>query len=410
MELTRIRTTGAELAVRIDGPPSAPVLVLSNSLGTSLDMWCAQIPALASHYRVVRYDQRGHGASSSPEGPYSIEELGRDVVDLLDVLGYERACIAGLSLGGMVAMWLAANEPHRVERTVLACTSPAMGPPGAWLERAATARSKGTGSLVETLLGRWFTSGFLVANPGIRRDFTRMLEETSDDGYASCCEAIAAMDQHSSLPAITAPTLVVAGAEDPVSAPAVALEMHRAIRGSSLFVIDRAAHLANVERPETFTAAMLAHLAGLPADQGIAERRRVLGDSYVGAAGQRAAASGIDAAVAFQRLITEGAWGRVWSRPGLDRRSRRLLTLALLAGLGRLEEFELHARAALGDAFGSGLDAETIGEVLIHTSVYAGVPAANAAFAVLTRLASSEEPGTAQPGSPADDTGGGLSR
>jgi 3-oxoadipate enol-lactonase/4-carboxymuconolactone decarboxylase len=381
-----IPTSGGELAVRLDGPEDAPLLVLSNSLGTTHTMWDPQVGSLAGHFRVLRYDQRGHGGSTTPTKPFTVDELAGDVVEMIEALGRERCSFVGLSLGGMVGMSLAANNQDRVDRLVLASTSPYMGPPETWLERARSTREDGTASLTEMLLGRWFTAPFLPGHTGVAAQFTAMLAEASDEGYALCCEAIAAMDQRSALSRIAAPTLIVAGADDPVASPETALEMHRAIPGSSLAVISHAAHIANVERAEQFTELVLNHLTGTVFERGMRVRRNVLGHGYVDDAVARAATSGNAAVGSFQRLITEGAWGSVWSRPAIDHRTRRLLTLALLAALGRLEEFGVHARAAMEDEGSSGLDAEAIGEVLIHTAVYAGVPAANAALRVLAGL------------------------
>lgn len=384
----RLPLEGGELFYRIDGHPAAPALVLSNSLGTDLSMWDPQMVALAGQFKVVRYDQRGHGSSDAPTGPYAIEQLADDVVSLLDHLEIERASFVGLSLGGMVGMRLAASRPERLERLVLSCTAHRLPPASAWQERAAKVRSEGTESLVETLLGRWFTSAFLDQRPDVAARFSAAISSCSDDGYASCCEAIEHWDGSDLLEQVKAPTLVVAGQRDAVTTPAVAAEMAKAIPRAGLAVLSGASHLANVERPEEFTEAVLAHLTGPAYARGLRTRTAVLGEDHVARSVQSSGTPGSFSS--FQRLITETAWGSVWSRPALDIRTRRLLTLALLAGLGRLEEFSLHVRAALTGGE-DGLDADEIGEVLIHTAVYAGVPAANAAFARLGEIAASLE-------------------
>ncbi len=383
---------GGELAYRLDGSGSSrtgPWLVLSNSLGTDMSMWDPQMVALTGHFTVLRYDQRGHGASDAPAGAYSIARMGQDVVALLDHLGVESASFLGLSLGGMVGIWLAAHHPDRLDRLVLACTAAELPPASAWEERAAKVRAEGTASLSGTLLGRWFTSRFLGERPDVAVAFTAMVSSCSDEGYASCCEAIAAWQGRDLLGRIDKPTLVVAGRADPVSTPATALELAGDIPGAGLAVLAGASHLANVERSEEFTGAVLAHLAGFGYERGLETRAAVLGRDYVAAAVARAEAPG--AFSSFQRFITEAAWGGVWSRASLDVRTRRLVTLALLAGLGRLEEFALHARAALQSEGADRLDAEEIGEALIHAAVYAGVPAANAAFSRLNEVAASLE-------------------
>jgi 3-oxoadipate enol-lactonase len=244
----------------VDGPDHAPVVVLANSLGTSSGMWAAQLEPFTRHRRVVRFEHRGHGGSLTPKGPYSIADLGHDVVDLLDHLDVERASVCGVSLGGMVAMWLGARHPERIDRLVLACTAARLPPAEVWYERAATVRSDGTEVLLPALLGRWFTAGFLDRRPEVEAEVRAMLAECDRDGYAGCCEAIATMDQRPQLGAITAPTLVLAGRDDPVTPPATAFALHEAIADSALVVLPGAAHLANIEQPERFNAAVLDHL------------------------------------------------------------------------------------------------------------------------------------------------------
>jgi 3-oxoadipate enol-lactonase/4-carboxymuconolactone decarboxylase len=378
---------------RIDGPAGAPVLVLANSLGTTMSMWDAQMPALAARMRVVRYEHRGHGGGPAPvPGPYSIAELGGDLVDLLDHLGVERASICGLSLGGMVALWVGANRPERVERLVLACTSARLGPPEGWYERAATVRRDGTGVLVEATTGRWFTPAWRTAHPEVADQVAAMLGAADPEGYAGCCEAIAAMDQRPALAGVTAPTLVLAGAGDPVTSPSMGLELQAGIPGAALTVLASAAHLANIEQPEAFTAAVVDHLCGPAAARGDRVRRAVLGDAHV----ERSATTTTAFNAAFVDFITRYAWGEIWTRPGLDRRTRSCVTVALLAGLGRLEELPLHVRGARRN----GLSDEEIAEVLLHTAIYAGVPASNAAFAAargVLEAMDAEEAGGAAP-------------
>ncbi|MGH9065870.1 MAG: 3-oxoadipate enol-lactonase [Acidimicrobiales bacterium] len=248
-----------------EGPEDAPVVVLSNSLGTTLGMWDPQVSALVERWRVVRYDQRGHGRSAVPPGPCSIADLGGDVLALLDSLGVDRVSFCGLSLGGMVGMWLAAHAPHRIDRLVLCCTSARLGPPEAWAERAATVLAEGMGAIAEATVGRWFTPSFRERAPRIVDGVRRMLLATSPQGYAACCRAIEAMDLRADLGSITAPTLVVAAADDPSTPPSHGEEIHGAVAGSRMVVLPSAAHLANLEQPGPFTAALLAHLEGGPA-------------------------------------------------------------------------------------------------------------------------------------------------
>jgi 3-oxoadipate enol-lactonase len=241
----------------IDGDPSAPVVVLSSSLGTTSAMWDAQVPALAERFRVVRYDHRGHGGSPVPPGPYSLADLAGDVLALLDHLGVVRAHFAGVSLGGMVGMWLGAHAPDRIGRLALLCTSPLLAPASAWTERADAVRREGTESIADTVVGRWFTAGFRDRRPDVVAAHRQMIADTSDAGYAECCLAIGAMDLTADLPRITAPTLVVAGADDPATPPEHARRIADAVPGARLEVLDDAAHLAAVERPEAVNPLLL---------------------------------------------------------------------------------------------------------------------------------------------------------
>jgi 3-oxoadipate enol-lactonase len=235
---------------------SGPAVVLSNSLGSTHRMWDAQLAELERHFTVVRYDTRGHGASPVPDGPYTIDDLADDVVALLDRLGIERAHIVGLSLGGMTAMRLAARNPERVARMVLLCTGAQLPPAHAWTDRAATVRAEGSHAVAAAVADRWFTAGY----SGDRAPWEAMVAATPAEGYAGCCEVIAQLDLRQQLSSITAPTLAIAGADDPATPPAKLEEITNAIPDAKLLVVEHAAHLANAEQPGTITPALIAHL------------------------------------------------------------------------------------------------------------------------------------------------------
>ena len=238
-----------------------PVLVFGGSLGTTLAMWDPQMARLAGRHRILRYDHRGHGGSPALPGPYAIEDLAGDVLDLLDGLGIERASYCGLSLGGMLGMWLAANAPERIERVILLCTSAHLPPPAAYRDRAAAVRAAGTPEVVaDAVLARWLTPAWAQENPGPVAWLRAMFSQVTAEGYAGCCEAIAALDLRAELERISAPTLVVAGAEDPATPPVHAELIAAAIRGARLVVLERAAHLASVERADAVTDLIADHL------------------------------------------------------------------------------------------------------------------------------------------------------
>jgi 3-oxoadipate enol-lactonase len=244
------------LKCRIDGAADAPVLVLSNSLGTNLAMWDAQMPPLTARLRVLRYDSRGHGASAATPGPYSIEQLARDVLFLLDGLKIERVHFCGLSMGGMVGMWLGAHVPARIDRLVLCNTSPKIGSPEMWNTRIEGVRKSGVASIADAVLGRWFTAGFREGSP---RDVARMramLTGTSADGYVAACAAIRDMDQWDSIATIKCPTLVISGTHDVATPAADGRRMAEAIPGARYVELD-AAHISNIESANAFTTAVL---------------------------------------------------------------------------------------------------------------------------------------------------------
>jgi 3-oxoadipate enol-lactonase len=239
---------------------SPPALVLSNSLGTDLRMWDPQAGPLGEQFRLVRYNQRGHGDAPAPRGPYTMEDLGRDVLALLDELGLERVSFAGVSIGGMTGMWLAVNAPERIDRLALCCTSAHLPPAEGWYERAATVRSEGMAAVADAALERWFTPAFRERRPEVVERTRQMLLAASPEGYAGCCEAIAGHDLRSELGRIRAPTLVIAGDEDPSTPPEHGRLIAESVDGARLLVLERARHLANVEHHEAVTREILDHL------------------------------------------------------------------------------------------------------------------------------------------------------
>jgi len=245
----------------LEGPPGAgEVVVLSNSLGAALAMWDPQAAALAEGLRVLRYDMRGHGRSPVPEPPYSLADLGGDLIALLDRLGIERASLGGVSLGGMVSMWVAAHAPERVERLVLCSTSARLGPPEAWAQRAAVVRASGMQAVADTVVARWFTPVFAAAHPEVVAPIRAQLAATPAAGYAACCEVVGAMDLRADLAAIRAQTLVIAAAGDPSTPPEHARAIAAGIAGARLVVLPDGAHLVNLETPEPVTALIRAHV------------------------------------------------------------------------------------------------------------------------------------------------------
>jgi len=366
------------LFYRLEGKPGQPVVVFSHSIGADHGMWVQQAASLLPHFQVLRYDTRGHGASDAPPGEYSIEMLGRDVLALTSALGVEKFAFCGLSLGGAIGQWLGANAGERISHLVLANTSAQFGPRTNWETRMRTVAEKGMAGIVDLAMQRFFSPETLQGDDANPAAIKSVLLGTNPAGYVGCCAALRDADMRALLPKIRVPTLVIAGEKD-VSTPwsGHGEILAQEIAGARALRLP-AAHLSNLERPRSFTAALFdflqpeAKLFMDPLEGGFAVRRAVLGDAHV----ERANTATNEFNQDFQTLITRYAWGTIWTRPLLDRRTRRLLVLAMMAAMGRWEEFKLHVRTGLMHE----LELCDLKEVLLQTAVYAGLPAANTGF------------------------------
>ena len=249
---------GCLLNVSVDGR-DGPTLILSNSLGCTLEMWEPQMAALTKQFRVVRYDRRGHGKSSVPPGPYSIERFGRDVLAILDNLNITRTHWCGLSMGGMVGQWLGANAPERFDRIILSNTTCYYPDPTNWLNRIKAVKEGGIAAVADTVIASWLTADFREREPESTARMKAMLTASPQVGYLACCEALSTLDQRALLPKIESPTLVIAGRHD-LSTPVAAGELIRSqIPGASITILD-AAHISNVEQPHAFADAVVGFL------------------------------------------------------------------------------------------------------------------------------------------------------
>jgi 3-oxoadipate enol-lactonase / 4-carboxymuconolactone decarboxylase len=363
---------------RLEGSDDLPVLILSHSIGTDHSLWEPQILELVPYFRVLRYDTRGHGASEVPDGEYSVEQLGRDALGLVDELKLPQFAFCGLSMGGAVGQWLALRAPKRMTALVLANTSPRFATPDLWNSRIDAVRKGGMAAISDAVMQRFFSAESLTGSNLFVAGTRSVFLGTDPAGYARCCAALRDFDFTSTVREIKVPTLVIVGDKD-VSTPLAGNGdvLAREIPGASLVQLPTA-HLSNLESPRSFNATIFAFLKpGAKSSEeilqaGFAARREVLGNEHV----DRAIANTTSFTDDFQSLITRYAWGTVWTRPGLDQRTRRLLVLATMAALGRWEEFRMHVRTGLAH----GLEICDIKETLIQTAIYAGVPAANTAF------------------------------
>ncbi|MDQ1050032.1 3-oxoadipate enol-lactonase [Streptomyces sp. V4I2] len=370
--------TDTVLNHRAEGPTSAPPLLLGPSLGTSYALWDRVAPELSATHRVIRWDLPGHGGSAAGLiGPgATVGDLADLVLALADSLGIERFAYAGVSLGGAVGLHLAVHHPERVSSLAAICSSAHFNGSKPWEERAARVRGEGLDGLAESADARWFTSGFTV--PELVQDH----RDADPEAYAACCDALAAFDLRERLAEISAPTLLIAGREDPATPPAHLREIADAVPGAALVEIPGASHLAPAQCPEAVLTALRAHFDG-GAKRGMEVRREVLGDAHV----DRAQARQTPFTARFQDFISRYAWGEIWTDPTLSRRERSMITLTALVAHGHYDELAMHVRAARRN----GLTPEEIGAVLLQTAVYCGVPAANSAFATAQRVLAEED-------------------
>lgn len=376
-----IDVKGVSLFYDLAGPDGTPVVAFSNSLGTSAEMWDAQAQALAGRCRVLRYDTRGHGRSSTI-GPVTVKDLADDLAGLLEALSIPSVHLVGLSLGGMTAQALAIHHPAKVRSLVLMATDACLPPQDGWLTRAKTVREQGLGAIVDAAMGRWFTPQSSQTCPE-KVAFARSRFVSGDaEGYALCCEAIGAMDLRPDLGRIKTTCLVIAGRHDPVTTPDMCAALGAAIAGSRFEIVEGASHLLPMEQPAAVNTLLVDwldhHGALLPKpprgsfESGLANRKAVLGIDHV----QRSLAQAGPFTMPWQDFITRNAWGEMWGDPTLPSKLRSCVTLAMMVALHREEEFKLHVRPALKN----GVTLEELRALLLHASIYAGVPASNAAY------------------------------
>lgn len=402
---------------RVDGPDDAPVLVLGPSLGTTWHMWDRQIPELTRNWRVLRFDLPGHGGAPAHAAD-SAAAMAQRLLATLDSIGINRFGYVGCSIGGAIGIQLGLLARERLSSLALISTSPRFGTADSWRQRGVVVRTNGLDPIARATPERWFTDGFVAAQPAIVEWAVQMVRTTDPGCYIAACEVLAAFDVRDRLGSIGVPTLVMAGAEDQATPPADARALVAGIPDARLAIVPGASHLTPVEQPGAVTELLIRHFttswqespAGPPApvpvvtpestrptgavaelesgevvsarndpyDAGMKVRREVLGDGHV----DRSLEKADDFTQDFQDFITRYAWGEVWTRPGLDRRSRSVVTLTALVARGHFDELTFHIRAALRN----GLTPGEIREVLLQTAVYVGVPAANSAFGVAQRV------------------------
>ncbi|HET7097641.1 MAG TPA: 3-oxoadipate enol-lactonase [Casimicrobiaceae bacterium] len=368
---------GARLYWRSDGDPASPPLLLGCSLGTEHALWAPAMSALTRRFRVLSFDWRGHGASEAPAGEYTIADLAGDTLAVADAAGARRFSYVGISLGGMIGMWLGIHASDRVEKLIVSNTSAKMSAT-AWSERIAKIRAGGIEAIVDAVLQRWFTQRYLARADASFASTRAAFLAVDPAGYIGCCAAIRDMDLTADLGSIRAPTLVITGTHDVATPKEMGAAIAAAITGAHCVEL-LSAHIPLPEATGVFAQAVLEFLNGAqPATErerysvGLSRRREVLGTSYVDARLKQITPFNAE----FQDLITRYAWGEMWTRNVLDDRTRRLLVVAMLIAQSRWEEFEMHVSAGLA----AELSESELKEVLLLAAIYCGVPAANTGF------------------------------
>jgi 3-oxoadipate enol-lactonase / 4-carboxymuconolactone decarboxylase len=376
-------------AVDFGGPNDGGLLLLGPSLGTSaVSLWREAAARLREHVYVIGWDLPGHGENGAAE-PFTMAELAAGVLALVDdAVPGARFHYAGDSVGGCVGLQLALDAPHRIASATVLCTGAAIGTAEGWRERTATVRASGTAALLDSARERWFAPGFTERRTDVSAALLQALRDVDAESYAQVCEALAGFDVGDRLAEIVIPVLAIAGSEDVPTPPESLRRIASGVKVGRLVVLDGVGHLAPAEAPERVAELILEHLWGGESprttttqdvyDAGMKVRREVLGDAHV----DRASAATTELTADFQRLITEYAWGSIWTRPGLDRRSRSMITLTALVARGHHEELAMHLRAARRN----GLSNDEIKEVLMQTAIYCGVPDANTAFRIASRV------------------------
>ncbi|MFE5673191.1 4-carboxymuconolactone decarboxylase [Agromyces sp. NPDC056523] len=384
-----------------------PLLVLLPSLGTTSALWDGVVTRLRADertagLRILRIDLPGHGASPAIADAITIGELADAVLAVVDEAGGGAFHVAGVSLGGAIALELAVTHPDRVRSLVMSCSGARIGSAQGWADRAASVRASGTASLVTGSASRWFAPGFLEregGGPGARSLTT--LVDVDDESYARCAETLADFDRTADLGGLRMPTLAISGGLDAVTTPASMEDFADAVPGARHVALDGASHLAVLEEPAAAAELIAQHLdraerggaASVARDRGMRVRRDVLGDAHV----DRAIAATTPETAAFQDFVTRYAWGDIWARPSLSRRERSIATLASLTTGGHENEIAMHVRAARRN----GLTRDEIAEVLLHTALYAGLPASNSALAIMRAVFAEQDAATSAPDGPA---------
>ncbi|MGP9544485.1 alpha/beta fold hydrolase [Psychrobacter sp. AOP7-B1-25] len=375
-------TTDTHLVAYQDsGETYLPALFMAHPLGMSRNVWDKVCDELHGHYRCIRWDLPGHGSSGAACADLTLEQLAYDVLSLANALDIERFSFIGTSIGGMIGQSLCQISPESLEQVWLTNTGAVIGTAEAWSERAANVRSLGLAQMAEGIVPRWFAPAYIKQNPGALLGWQVQLSRNGDESYAKLCEAIAKVDNRKKLTTYRDKVVLVAGGEDVSTPPAKLEELKTEFTDAKLEIFEGVGHVPSIEATSQLVKLIQSDAArntvgqtGIGYEQGLVQRKRILGEAHVEKASQNATT--LDSP--FQQFITRNAWGELWGDHSLTVQQRSMITTAILAALGRDGELGLHLRTA----HRLGINEDQLRQVLMHVSIYAGVPAANHAFSL----------------------------
>jgi 3-oxoadipate enol-lactonase/4-carboxymuconolactone decarboxylase len=370
--------------LKYSGPEKAPVFVFINSLGTDFRIWDGVADQLKKHGSVLRFDKMGHGLSTVAAKGYTIADYADDTIGMLDALGIDKVILTGLSIGGIIAQYMAIHYPERIEKLVISNSAPKVGSFESWETRINKVKAEGVSAITNDILKVWFSKDFHINRQSELAGYRAMLSNTNTAGYIKACKALQVNDLTDEVQQIKSPTLLIAGSEDGSVTSQQVKETADKIADSQFVEINGVGHIPCAEKPETIAELILKFTNETGSSPlslyeiGMKTRRSVLGDEHV----DLAEANKTDFDKDFQEYITNSAWGAIWSRPGLSKRERSLITIAILTALKLDHELAMHIKATKN----TGATPEEVKEVLMHTGVYAGVPVTNNAMKIAKEI------------------------
>jgi len=381
-----INCNGVNIHYKYTSGDGERIFLFINSLGTDLRIWDGVADELKSHGSVLRFDKMGHGLSEVSGRDYTIGDYAADIISLMDALKIPKVILVGLSIGGVISLYMGIHHPDRIEKLVISNSAPKVGTPESWDTRISKVQTEGIASIADGILKVWFSEDFRANRTAELAGYRQMLVNSNLPGYVKACKALKVNDLSADVKNIKVPTLFISGSEDGSVSPATVKEAAGKVPGAELIEIAGVGHIPCAEKPALFAEILLKFVGNTAElslyDLGMKTRRSVLGDQHV----DLAEANKTDFDSDFQAYITNSAWGTIWSRPGLTKRERSMITIAVLTALKLDHELAMHIKATKN----TGATPEDVKEVLMHTGVYAGVPVTNNAMKIAKEIFSKE--------------------